>query len=313
MSSYLAKRIAFVPVTLLIVSFAVFGLLFIVPGDPAVTLAGDSPTAERIAEIRELLGTDRPLGEQYVDWLRNAVSGDLGRSLHTRQAVTTVIMQRVPATASLLGLSMVLATLSSIVLGITAALHHNGWPDRVIQAVMGLGVAVPSFWIGLMLVYVFALKLGWLPAIGYVAVTDDPVEWLRHLLLPAMALSLATTPELVRQLRAAMLDALQEDYVRAARARGYGEARIAGKHALKNAAIPVVTVLGTQLGILVGGAAIIEKVFGIAGVGSLAVDSVFSRDLPLVQGVVVVTTIAVLVVNLLVDVSYGYFNPRVRR
>jgi peptide/nickel transport system permease protein len=310
---YVARRLALLPVILFFVSVIVFGLQFLVPGDPAVTLAGENAPPERVEQIRQLLGLDDPIYQQYWRWLTRTVQGDLGRSLLTTQSVGTIIEQRLPVTLSLVSLAIVFSIVFSLFAGVLAATRARRWPDRMVTAGASLGVAIPSFFVGLLLVYVFALSLHWFPAIGFVPLTQDPWQWFVHLLLPAITLALVTAPELTRQLRSGLVDSLGEEYVQAARAKGLSERAVVGKHAMKNAAIPVVTVLGTQIGLLIGGAVLVEKVFGLSGIGSLAVDAVTQRDLAVVQGVVLITCVPIVVINLFVDVSYGYFNPKVRR
>lgn len=308
----LARRLlSFIPLVLF-VTFAVSAMVALVPGDPAVAMAGQGATAEQIAAIRDRLGLDESMLDQYRTWLAGATRGDLGESLLRTQDVTTLIARRLPATLSLTLLTLLLTVVVAVPAGILAALRPGGWFDRLATVGASVGVAVPSFWIGIVLVVVFAVGLGWLPATGYVALTEDPIEWAKHLILPAIALGAATIAEATRQLRAALVDVLDMDYIRTATAMGLPARAVVYKHALKNSAAPLVTVLGLQVSLLLGGALIVETVFAIPGMGQLAIRAVLDRDLPVIQGIVVVSTLVVLAANLIVDLLYGYLNPKVR-
>jgi len=297
---------------LLIVSFAVFVLVDLAPGDVAVNVAGEGATPERIAEVRRELGLDDPLVERYGRWAGNAVQGDLGTSLTTNENVWSMIADRLSITFSLILVSMVIATGVALVAGIGAALKPRGMVDRLVSIGSSLAVAAPPFWIGLILVLLFAVERSWFPAVGYAPLSEGLWEWLRHLILPGIALAGVPAAELARQLRGSLVDVMDRDYVLTARAKGLTRASIVGKHALKNAAIPVITVLGFRLAQLFGGTVVVERVFNIQGIGSLAVNAVLERDIPVVLGITVFTTVVVILVNVLVDASYGYFNPKVR-
>jgi peptide/nickel transport system permease protein len=306
------RLLGLIPV-LLLVSMLVFGLIVLIPGDPAVTLAGDTATPERVAEIRDQLGLNEPLITQYLDWLGGAVRFDFGTSLFSSQSVSDAISDRLPATLSLGAVTLVLSVLVGVSVGALAALRPGSLLDRIATVGASLGVAVPNFWLGLVLIVVFAVDRQWLPAGGYETVADGGWwNWLRHLILPAIALGAAASAEVARQTRSTLADVLQQDYIRTARAKGLPPVRVLGKHAMKNAAIPVVTVIGVQAGRLVGGTVVIEQAFSIPGVGSLAYQSVLEGDIPMVQGVVLMAALLVLLSNLLVDMSYGYFNPKLR-
>lgn len=307
----IAYRLATGLLVLLIVASAVFGLLFLVPGDAASSLAGDDASPERIEEISDSLGLNDPFYEQYGRWLGNAVQGDFGRSLITSQEVTSAIAQRLPATISLTVAALVVALVVAVPAATIAAVRHGTWLDRLITTGASIGIALPNFWIGLLLLLVFAVRNSWLPAVGYVPLTEDPFEWLQRIILPATALGMAAAAEVTRQLRASLTETLKEDYIRTGRAMGLPRRSIIGKHALKNAAAPVVTVLGVRLAILLGGTAVIEQVFGIPGLGQLAVRATLLRDIPLVQGVVLVSAIVVILTNLVVDLLYAWLNPKV--
>lgn len=307
----LRRVLAMLPVVLL-VSVMVFAMISLVPGDPATTLAGENATEQQIDETRARLGLDDPVIEQYGRWLADAVSGDFGQSLYSTQRVTDAVVQRMPITLSLAAGSMLLSLLIGIPGGIVAAVFRGRWPDRTITLSAAMFLALPSYFVGMLLVLTFAIWLSWLPATSYIAFGEDRLAWLEHLVLPCLTLGLSSSAVIIRQLRSSMLTVLGQDYVRTARAKGLRSGAVIGKHALKNAAIPVVTVIGTQVAFVLGGAVIIEQVFGMSGVGNLAVGAVLSRDLPMIQGVVMMATVVVLICNLAVDVSYGYLNPKVR-
>ena len=300
-------------VTLLLVSVLVFALTEAAPGDAANIIAGRGATAEELAEVRARFGLDDPAPQRYGRWLAGAVQGDLGTSLYSSRSVWSTIANSVGPTFSLVVVSMVIAVLVALPLAVIAAVRPNSLPDRAITTWTAITAAVPEFVIGLLLVSVFAVRLSILPSIRYVPASVSVVEWLRHLLLPCLALAAAPAAELARQGRAALREALEQDYIRAARAKGLRATSVVGKHALKNSAVPIVTVMGIWFGRLFGGAVIIELIFAIPGFGSVALDSVVRRDIPLIQGVMLFSAVVVIVVNLLVDISYAYFNPRERR
>jgi peptide/nickel transport system permease protein len=308
----IAKRLAFAVPTLLFVTFLVFALVNFAPGDAAVELAGENPTPERIQQIREDLRLDDPLLVRYGRWLGDAVTGDFGTSVTSRQEVSELITTRLAVTASLAAIALVLMIVLAIFFGILGALWPGRWIDRLITWVAALAIAAPPFWIGLVLVLLFAVDRSWFPAIGYTGLDGGVSEWLRHLILPAIALAALPAAELALQLKGALTEELGRDYLLAVRAKGMTARSIVGKHALKNAAIPVVTVLGHRIAQLLGGAVTIEAVFVLPGLGSLAVASTINRDIPVLLSIVVISTLFVIVVNLLVDISYGYFNPKVR-
>lgn len=307
----LRRLVALIPL-LFIVTVVVWGLLLLIPGDPAQSLVGDSATPEQLAAVREELGLDDPAYERYGRWLGGVVQGDLGTSLFTSYEVTDAITDRLPVTLSLVACSFVLATIIGMTAGVLAATHRGRWLDRALTVGTSVGVAVPNFWLGLMLVTFFAMKLDLFPAGGFVGLTESPLQWLHHIALPAITLALAAAAEIARQMRASMVDVLERDYVRTHRARGMPERSVVGRYALKNAAMPVVTVAGLQVARLFGLSTIIEQIFNMQGVGQLAVDSVFKRDVPMIQGVVLTITVVVVLTNLVVDVSYGFLNPKVR-
>ncbi|MGC0367412.1 peptide/nickel transport system permease protein [Rhodococcus sp. 27YEA15] len=298
---------------LLFVSFFVYVLLDLIPGDAAESLAGESAPPERIEALRSELGLDKTLLVRYFDWVVGAVQGDLGRSLYSSESVTQILLSRLPVTLSLTIVSMLLVVTVGIPLGIYAAMHANSKIDRAITAISGVALAVPAFILGLILVVVFAITMPILPATGYSPIGNGIGDWLRHLVLPALALASVPVAELARQTRAAMIDTLGKDFVRTARAKGLRRFDVVGKHALKNAGVPIATVVGLQVNRVLTGVVTVEVVFALQGFGALAVNSVFSRDIPVILGLVVATVLIIAVVNVVVDLSYGYFNPRVRQ
>ena len=308
----IGARLASVPALLLIVTVLVTGMTALIPGDPAVTIAGENASPERVAAIRDHLGYDRPFVEQYTDWVGSAIRGDLGTSLFSEREVTTMLLDRLPVTASLTLGALVVALLVGAPLGLLAGLRRGTWIDRVATGVAAAGVSIPSYWLGLLLLLVFSIRFDLFPSLGYVALTEDPWEWFRHLVLPSIALGASAAAEVARQLRSAVADVLRQDYIRTAAAKGLRSRAVVGKHALKNAAGPAVTVLGLQVGLLLGGAVVVEQIFTIPGLGQLAVVAVIDRDIPLIQGIVVMSTLAVVVANLVVDLVQMWLNPKLR-
>lgn len=308
----IVRRVAALVPLLFIVSIVVWGLLLLIPGDPAVSIAGETATPDQIEAVREDLGLNDPVHERYLDWVTGVVQGDLGTSLFTSYRVSDAITDRLPVTLSLVGTAFVLSTLIGIPAGVLAAVRRGRGLDRFLTVGTSVGVAVPNFWLGLILVTFLALRLGWFPAGGYVPFTDAPLEWAQHMALPVLTLAMAAAAEIGRQMRAGMVDVLERDFIRTHRAKGLPPHVIVGRHGLKNALIPVVTVAGLQIARLFGLSAIVEQIFNMQGVGQLAIDSVFKRDVPMIQGVVLMVTLMVVTANLLVDISYGYLNPKVR-
>jgi peptide/nickel transport system permease protein len=312
MLQLIVRRLFIMIPVLFLVSLIVFSLILLVPGDPAVTLAGENASQEQIDATRTRLGLDDPVVEQYGRWVGNAARGDLGESLFSSQKVTDAIVQRLPATLSLAGGAIVLSVLIGLPAGIFSALFRGRWPDRLIGLGAASALAMPNYFIAKLLILFFAIWNPLFPATSFVPFTEDPWDWAKHLILPWITLGLASSAVITRQLRSSLIGVLSQDYVRTARAKGLRGRTVVLKHASKNAAIPVVTVLGTQVAFALGGSVIVEQVFGIAGVGQLAISSVQKRDLPNIQGIVVMATLLVLFCNLLVDLAYGYLNPKVR-
>jgi peptide/nickel transport system permease protein len=312
MRRYLVRRaIAFV-ITLLFVSFVTFVVVYVIPGDPAEIILGTEGNADALAALRAKLGLDRSLGRQYVEWLKSALTGDLGVSIQYDVPVGRLIASRLPVTFPLAGLAMSLTILAGIPLGIVAASHHRRPGDVWMMAFTQLGIAIPSFWAGLLLILLFSVWLGWFPAGGFTSWAETPAEALRSLLLPAIALSLVQTAILIRTTRSAMLEVLHEDYVRTARSKGLSDRLVLYKHALKNGLITIVTLLGLQIGHLLAGSVIVETVFYLPGLGRLVLGAVSARDLPVVQGVVLFMATVIVFINFAVDLLYGWLDPRIR-
>lgn len=309
---YLGKRAVSTIPMLLLVGLITFLLIHITPGDPASVVAGENASDAAIEDARRRLGLDQPFLVQFWTWLVNVLHGELGTSFTSGKPVTELIMDRMPTTLSLTAGATLIGLLIAVPLGVFAATQRGSWLDRITIFGTSLGIAAPEFFIGLLLVLVVALQLGWLPATGYIPFSEDPAEWALRLILPSITLGLGVAAELARQVRGAMIDVLSRDYIQTARAKGLSTASIIVKHGLKNAAIPVVTVLGLQIRRLLGGTVIVEQIFAMNGVGSLAVRAVFLRDLPVLLGVALTTAVIVLLINLIVDMSYGYFDPKVR-
>ena len=310
---YLFRRILSTIPILALVGLITFLLFHLTPGDPAAVVAGDNASLEAIEAARHRLGLDQPFLVQFWHWLYGVMTGDLGTSFTSGRPVVELIFDRLPITLSLTAGATLVGVGISVPLGVLAAMRRGSWIDRATIFTTSLGIAAPEFFIGLLLVLVVALDFGWLPATGYVPFADDPLEWVRRLVLPSVTLGVGVAAELARQVRGAMIDVMSRDYIQTARAKGLSTLSIIVKHGLKNAAIPVVTVLGLQIRRLLGGAVIVEQIFAMNGVGSLAVRAVFLRDLPVLLGVALITAVGVLFVNLLVDMSYSYFDPKVRQ
>jgi peptide/nickel transport system permease protein len=312
MGGFLLKRIlATIPV-MVIVAVIVFTLIRMVPGDPAAVIAGNMATNEDIARIRTELGLDRSFLSQFGIWAKGLLSGDLGQSFFFKKSVSAIIADRVGPTLSLAFLTIIITVLVAVPLGTLAAWKHGGWLDRALMGFSVLGFSIPVFILGYLLVYFFALKLDWFPVQGYRPMAQGFWLWLHHLLLPAITLSIVYVALIARVTRASVAESLTEDYVRTARAKGLPESRVLLKHALANAAVPIVTVIGIGIALLIGGVVVTESVYSIPGLGTLTVDAVLARDFPVIQGVILFFAFLYVMVNLLVDVSYLFLDPRIR-
>lgn len=306
-------RLATIPLVLIAVTFLVQCLSLLVPGDPAVTLAGgEDASLERIEAIREQLNLDDPLFISYGRWVGNAVRGDFGESIVNGTSVVDEIQRRLPVTLGLGLVALAMIIPMALIGGFASAIWRARPPDHLLLAGSSFAMAAPSFVVAIILVGVFAVQLGWMPAFGYVPFTDSPPEWLHHLILPGIALALAPAARLARTLRGSLVDAFDGPYVRTAWAKGAAPSAVLGKHALKNALVPTVTVLALQLDILLGGSLIIENVFSIPGLGSYMATAVQGNDLPIVQAVTVLFAVMTVLINLAVDIVYGLLNPKVR-
>jgi peptide/nickel transport system permease protein len=309
---FLVHRAFISAVTLLLISLIVFTGVRMIPGDPARVLAGTDADAAGLEEIREKYGLNAPLPLQYVRWLGLAVRGDLGESIRTRSPVAGTVAIKLPITVELTCLSLLVALAIAIPAGVVAAVRRNTVWDVLASGVSLCGVSVPNFWLGIMLILLVSVRFGWLPASGFVPLGEDPIGNLKRMLMPALVLGTGLAAVLMRQTRNAMIEVLSADYVRTARAKGLAQRAVVVRHALRNGLIPVVTILGLQMGALMGGAVVTEQIFVLPGFGRLIVEAVFTRDYPVVQGVVLITASSYVLINLLVDVSYTVLNPRIR-
>jgi len=312
MLKFLARRLLSTLPVLLIVSVLVFLMLRLTPGDPAAVLAGDAASTEQIAMIRTSLGLDRSIPVQFGIWFGQLLTGDLGQSYYYKTEVITLIGQRLEPTLSLALITITLAVAVAVPLGVLAAWRFGGWLDKTLMGFSVLGFSVPIFVLAYLLIWLVSLKLGWLPVQGYKRLADGVGPWLYHLTLPAITLSVIYIALIARVTRASVLETLGEDYIRTARAKGLPEATVLMRHALANAAVPIVTVIGIGIALLIGGVVVTESVYAIPGLGRLTVDAVLARDFPTIQGVILLFSFVYVVVNLLVDLSYVFFDPRIR-
>ncbi|MFF8958131.1 ABC transporter permease [Streptomyces sp. NPDC014894] len=312
MTKFILQRLLSALPTLLLVSLFVFTLVHLTPTDPVAQILGEgAPAADRKA-LAEQLGLLRPMPEQYADWLGGALRGDLGVSLYTGVPVSESISTGIGITLSLAIAGMVIALAAGVPLGILGALRPGTAADRLLTTLVALGLAVPSFWLGLLLVLVFAVQLGWLPVVGYTPFLEDPGAWATGMILPALALGSHTAAVIARQTRSAMIDALESPYVQTLLARGIRRRRIVLGYAVKNAMVPVLSVIAIQMSVLVAASFVIERIFAVPGLGTMLIDSVVRADYPVLQGSIVLVAVIVLLVNLATDLLYGVINPKVR-
>lgn len=312
MFAYVVRRLFATIVVMAVVAFVVFLLLYLTPGDPAAILAGDAATSEDIRKIREKLGLDDPFLERFGQWLWRLLHGDLGVSIFTNLPVTHLIAQRIEPTLSLTFCTLVISVLVAVPLGVIAAARAGSWIDRAVMAFSVAGFSVPVFVLAYILILVFSIELEWLPVQGYRPISEGIWEWARHLILPSAALGTVYIALIARMTRASMLDVLAQDYVRTAQAKGLAPGAVLLRHALKNAAVPIATVVGIGVALLIGGAIVTETVFALPGIGRLTVDAILRRDYPIIQGVVLIFSAAYVLINLAVDLSYMLFDPRIR-
>ena len=312
MIAYILRRLlATIPVMVVVAVF-VFFLLRFAPGDPAAIIAGEDATAAQIAAVRAKLGLDRPILEQFVVWLGGMLQGDFGTSIFSNLPVTRLIAQRIEPTLSLMLTTLLVAVSLAIPFGVLAAWRARRLVDRLVMTFAVLGFAMPVFLVGYVLIYLFAVKLGWLPVQGYVPIREGLWPWAESLILPSIALGITYMALIARITRASMLEVLAQDYIRTAQSKGLATDRVLLLHALKNASVPIVTVIGIGIALLIGGAVVTESVFAIPGLGRLTVDAVLKRDYPVVQGLILVFAAAKVIVNLMIDISYAFLDPRIR-
>ena len=312
MLQYVIQRVlATIPV-ILFVAIITFSLVHIAPGDPAAVIAGDFGNPADIERVRKQLGLDKPIHEQLWIWLKRVARGDLGSSIFSRYPVTELISQRLQPTIVIALTAEVLAVVIAVPLGVIAAWKANTFIDRAVMLFAVLGFSIPVFWLAYNLIFLFAVRLDWLPAVGYEPISNGIVPWLKSITLPSIAISVIFAALIARMTRTTMLEILREDYIRTARAKGLGNRLVLLRHALKNASVPVVTVIGLGLAGLIGGLVVTETVFAIPGLGRLIVEAVLRRDYPVIQGVMILVTLVYVMVNLIVDLSYAYLDPRIR-
>jgi peptide/nickel transport system permease protein len=310
--AYIVRRIlATIPV-MGVVAIFVFSLLYFSPGDPAAVIAGDLATVDDIEKIRQQLGLNEPFLVRFSTWLFAILQGDLGTSIFSSLPVSTLIGQRLEATISLSITTIVLSVSVAVPLGVLAAARAGGWLDRLVMMFAVLGFSVPVFVLGYVLIFLFSLELDWLPVQGFVSIREGFWPFLRQLILPSLALGTIYIALIARMTRAAMLDVLSQDYIRTANAKGLGSEKVLLRHALKNAAVPIVTVVGIGVALLIGGVVVTESVFAIPGLGRMTVDAILRRDYPIIQGVILMFSFVYVLINLLVDLSYSLFDPRIR-
>src|SRR3954467_12451028 len=308
---FVRRLVQLIP-TLFLVSVLIFGLQHLLPGDPAMMMAGEDRDPDVIEALRRQYHFDQPIPIQYLYWIGGVLTGDLGQSIRLKLPVLALIAEKLPGTLQLATMAMAIALAIGVTAGIISAVNKNSWIDYVVSVVSLLGISTPNFWLGIMLIFVFAVTLGWLPASGYVSPFEDPWQSLATTIMPAFVLGNAIAGVIMRHTRGAMLQALSSDYVRTARAKGLSESKVVLKHAMRNALTPVITLGALEFGTLLSGAVLTEQIFTIPGFGKLIVDAVLNRDYAVVQGVVLVTASTYIVLNLLADVGYILANPRLR-
>lgn len=312
MTRYIIRRLVHAFFIVWGVATLVFFMLQITPGDPVVQMLGEEYTAEAAVELERKLGYDQPIYVQYFKWLGNVLQGDLGRSVASGETVTDAIKSALPKTLSITVISFFIAVVIAVPAGIIAALWRNSFIDYVVSLLAFVGVSMPSFWFGIVLIIIFAVNLHWLPAIGYSPISDGVWEWFKHLLLPGIAVGMGYSAILMRFIRAGLLEVLGSDHVRTARAKGLRESTVIIRHALRNSLIPVVTIAGIQLALLLNGTVIIEIVFSIRGMGRLLVRGIFDKDYPIVQATILIVAVIFVMANLIVDILYTFLDPRIR-
>ncbi len=312
MQKYLLRRLIQLLPTLLGVTILVFSLMHLAPGDPATAILGINATPDKIAYIHKKYGLDKPLPMQYFIWLENVGQGNLGQSIVYNRPVLELILTRFPVTLQLSIFAMIISLIIAFPSGIVSAVRKDSWADNAARVFAFLGASVPDFWLGILLIIIFGVVLGVLPIYGFVNIFKDPVAGFSHIILPAITLGTALTALVTRMIRSSLLEVLNQDYITTARSKGLPERTVIWRHALKNSMIPVVTIVGLQLGYVLGGSVLTEVVFALPGLGRLMVNSIFSRDYPVVQGAVLIYALTFVMVNLVVDLLYSYLDPRIR-
>lgn len=305
------RLLSAIPV-LFVVSLVTFLIMWLVPGDISAEIGGIDATAADLAAIRERLGLDRPLWERALNWYADLFRGDLGQSYTLNRSVLGAVLERLPVTLSLAGIALLLATTMGMLLGILAAVRHNTWMDQGAMVSALVGLSIPDFWFGIVMIILFGVWLGWLPTGGFVPLAVDPIGWARSMVLPAFTLAITQMGVIARMTRSAMLDVLGQDYIRTARAKGMRGRTVIFRHGLRNAMIPIITVIGVLSGVLLSGAVVIETVFSLPGVGRLIIGAIQRRDFPIIQGGLLITACVFVFVNILVDMAYAWFDPRSR-
>lgn len=311
MLAHIARRLLAVIPTLFLVSVILFGIIALLPGDAALAVVGEAVNQADLSRIREELGLNQPIYIRYLDWVGDVLQGNFGRAIKSHQPVSEIIMQRLPVTFELTALAMIIATVIAVPAGIFSALRRNSGWDILNGIVSMIGIAMPPFWMGILLIMCFSIWLNWLPSSGYVPFFEDPIGNLEHMLMPAFTIGFAFAATIMRQTRSSMLEVFSQEYVITARAKGLKESVVVWKHALRNALIPVVTVISMQVGRLIGGAVVTEIVFALPGVGREIVDSIIARDFPVVMALILITALCVVLTNTLVDILYVVIDPRI--
>jgi peptide/nickel transport system permease protein len=306
------RRLLYAIPTLIIVTIMVFSLVRVLPGNPALLMLGEEATPEMVAVLNKNLGLDRSLFEQYLSWITNVIQGNLGASLRNNESIATLVLEKLPTTLELSFFAMLIALALAIPAGIFTAVRRGGTADGLVTVLALSGISLPNFFLGVLLIYFFSVQLGWIPASGYVTPTENLSQNLLLMLMPAITLGTGTAGVLTRFLRGSMLEVLTQDFIRTARAKGVGATGVIYRHALRNAFLPILTIFGLQLSALLSGAVITEQIFSIPGFGRLLVEAVATRDYPLLQGVVLISSIAIFMVSFLVDLLYASVDPRIR-
>jgi peptide/nickel transport system permease protein len=312
MQAFVINRLIQTIIVIVVVSFLSYMIIYLIPGDPVAAMLGPDASPSAIQSLKKEMGLDQPLITQYSQWVWHSVQGNFGRSLLYQESVASLIASHLPVTLYIGVIALVITMIVGTTLGVICAVRRGSFLDQTITALANIGVATPVFWLGIMGIYLFAVKLSWLPVQGYISPTEDLISSLRYIVMPTLCLALVPLSGIARQTRSAMLEVINQDYIRTAWSKGLSEKVIVMRHALKNALIPVVTLLGIQARYVVGGSVLIETVFNIPGMGRLIVDSVFNKDFVVVQACILILAVVISLANLLVDISYGYIDPRLR-